>query len=498
MKGDISVAGQQTVLGKLRGRAGHHILEIAYEAMSEELRELLGRIAAFRSPIDYPAIEAVVQDGLSLDPALDELEQRGLLLRAANRYDLHPLVRKHAYEQLSDKAGVHLRLVEYFKAIPAPKRVESMEDLTMGIELYWHTVRGGQLDEAFLLYRHRLSQSLYFQFAAYQRIIELLGALFAEASRSSHLLDETDQIWALNSLANAYSVAGQAARAVPLFERHIELCANSGDRKNLAIGIGNLSLDQLHLGMFEVSESGLREKIRLCQEIRSEYHEVVGRQNLARVLAYQGRFSEAQNELDCSTPYWARRGDQQGASLAAAHAALLALLRRKSQAAAKAAGEARRLADVRGGPHDIIESEWLLGWAQSALGERPEAERHLNEALTRCRRINLIELEPSILLALARHHRDRNLALEALRIADRCQYRLNQADIHNLLARLALDDGNHAEALDHAQKAKDNAYCDGPPHYYKPAYEEAEGLLAEAIQAPKTPDTPAVSSVGVH
>ena len=87
---------------------------------------------------------------------------------------------------------------------------------------------------------------------------------------------------------------------------------------------------------------------------------------------------------------------------------------------------------------------------------------------------------------MARLHQDRETAQKALAIADRCEYRLNQAEIHNFLARLALDSGNPAEARDQAQKAKDYAYCDGPPHYYKPAYEEAERLLAEADQAQGT------------
>ena len=148
-----------------------------------------------------------------------------------------------------------------------------------------------------------------------------------------------------------------------------------------------------------------------------------------------------------------------------------------------AARESHSIAAGRENEADRIWAEWLLGWAYTALGETTAAEPHLNEALPRCRRINLIDLEPSILLALARLHQDREAAQKALSIADRCEYRLDQADIHNFLARLALDSGKPAEARDHAQKAKDYAYCDGPPHYYKPAHEEAERLLAEAAEA---------------
>jgi hypothetical protein len=119
--------------------------------------------------------------------------------------------------------------------------------------------------------------------------------------------------------------------------------------------------------------------------------------------------------------------------------------------------------------------------------------------LTPCRRINLVDHEPDILLALARLRRDqskvpgtpayrgevpgtaqaRSLAEEALAIADRCGYRLVQADAHNLLARLALDEGKLEEARDHAEKARERSWCDGPPHRYEAAFREAERLLGE-------------------
>ena len=116
-----------------------------------------------------------------------------------------------------------------------------------------------------------------------------------------------------------------------------------------------------------------------------------------------------------------------------------------------------------------------------------EAEGHLHDALTRCRRINIVEFEPAILLVRARWHRlkgapdeARRDAMDALAIADRCEYRLHQADTRNFLAQLALDAGNAAAARDQAGMALERAECDGPPHRYEPAHLEAERLLAEA------------------
>ena len=80
----------------------------------------------------------------------------------------------------------------------------------------------------------------------------------------------------------------------------------------------------------------------------------------------------------------------------------------------------------------------------------------------------------------------RDSAKEALRIADRCEYRLCQADIHNFLARLDLESGAKKDALAHAQTAHERALCDDRSHCYKPALDEAESLLKKLNTTPNT------------
>ena len=70
-------------------------------------------------------------------------------------------------------------------------------------------------------------------------------------------------------------------------------------------------------------------------------------------------------------------------------------------------------------------------------------------------------------------------AQQALTIAQRSGYVLHLADIHNHLARLALDAGDTATAHSHAQIAHDYAYCDGPPYAYQTALDEANAILNE-------------------
>jgi tetratricopeptide (TPR) repeat protein len=128
---------------------------------------------------------------------------------------------------------------------------------------------------------------------------------------------------------------------------------------------------------------------------------------------------------------------------------------------------------------DIIQAEYLLGAAYLLKENLLESEKHLIEALTRDRKINLVELEPDILLEFAKlrfkqNHKEEALkfAEEALQIADRCEYRLKQADIHNFLAEFYFDADDLERAREHGEIAKERAECG-----YKPALEKAEKML---------------------
>jgi hypothetical protein len=116
-----------------------------------------------------------------------------------------------------------------------------------------------------------------------------------------------------------------------------------------------------------------------------------------------------------------------------------------------------------------------------------EADRHLSEALTRCRNINAVDGEADILLDLARlraaqGHRDEALRLagEALVITERSEYVLQGADVYVFLAQMAFDSGDRRASQAYAKQARRLATCDGPPDYaYKVAYEEAGALLVK-------------------
>ena len=528
--GDIAAAKRLDVSGDQVQRQ-HHVLETAYNSLTPERQKLLGRIACFRSPVKYDALKALAEteegrvgalrrpeaataEGsdaaarrpYQLDTDLRDLVARGLLHHDAKegRFDLHPIVRRYAYDRLAapDRAAVHTRLCDYFAAVPPPDKVTQLEDLAPVIELYWHTVRAGQFDEARTLFRDRLANVLYFQLGAYQLMIDLLRTLFPDGEdRPPRLKDERAQAWTLNELASSYGQCGQPGRAVPLYEKHNAIYEKAGDKSNFAAGLGNVATQQTVIGALRAAEANLRRSIALDQELKDKFAEACDRQELGRLLAYRGAHAESETELAAALKLFEKQENAQSQCVVWAYRAQreLLLLRSASQSAIRntlsAIAPARRALELAeeqtrtGSPveRDYVRAHWLLGAAHRVAGQPDEAERHLHEALERCRRINVVDHEADILIDLARlrattgaQDEAQRLAEEALVIAERSGYVLQGADAHLELAKLALARNDKATAKEHATEARRLATCDGPPDYtYKAAYDETGALLAE-------------------
>ncbi len=185
--GDIAAASRLDITGDLI-QCRHHVLQQAHDTLAPGSRSLLGRIACFRGPVAYDALKALAENKKNvLDADLRDLLGRGLLNRdlKTNRFDLHPIVRRYAYDRLTgeDRTDVHQHLRDYFADVEMPEEVKKIQDLNPAIELYHHTVRAGRFDEASELFRDRLAKSLYYQFGAYHLLVELLHGLFPEGEK---------------------------------------------------------------------------------------------------------------------------------------------------------------------------------------------------------------------------------------------------------------------------------------------------------------------------
>jgi tetratricopeptide (TPR) repeat protein len=467
-----------------------------------------------------------------LDKALFDLRKRGLLQYESEtqRYDMHPIVRHYAYDHFTDekrRKEAHVQLAMHFiDAMPVTNtKVKTLEDLAPVIELYHHMVGAGNLDEAVRLFKGRLDTPTYYQFGAYQLQIELLRALFPEGEdKPPHLKKESDQLQILNDLALVYSNNGQPFHAVPLKQRVVDFAEKLTNKQNISVALGNLAIEQINIGSLSAAERNNRRRIELTREIEDEHSEAIGYQELGRVLSFRGIWQEAEKELSAGLKLFEKEPNVQSEGVIWSYRALRFLLMAREEAildtrksnneyqisAVKCAQHALELADEDARtdaptPYDYVRAHWLLGAAYRANNELTLAEENLSKALNLCRQINMVDHEADILLDLARlsfayafrsapgsaqdklFEEAKSRAEEALVITERSGYVLQGADVNLFLAELAmagyvLQGTSYASdkeaARFHAKEALRLATCDGPPYYYKVAYEEAERLLA--------------------
>ncbi len=528
--GDILAAKQYEIFGDIKAKR-NHILQRAYDSLKPEHKELLGNLSCFRGSIEFLTIKTIFWN-INLGSSLKDLSHRGLLqyIKEKDRYDIHPLVRRYTYDRLTEinKTAAHERLVDYFETLPQPKKVETLDDLAPVIELYHHKARAGKLDEARAIYYERIQKVLFFQFGAYQTQIELLLVLFPNGEHELPKLSKNDaQAGTINDLATAYSFSGQPRRAIPLFLRNAEYDEKHERKEHLAIGLGNIAnMSQLPIGALRDAQHNMRRSINLCHEINNKHQEAASHREFGRILFYRGELQDAELELEIASKLFKKGNNVQSLGTTWSYIALQHFLMAREavksnsslvisnlQAAVENAKRALEIAREREkikkpNVRDFVRAYWQLGAAYRAGSDFPQAETHLDEALRRCRAINLVEMEADILLELAKLRYMQGETPEALRlvrealiITERSEYVLQGADVHLFLADLALE-GQKLEsdkamndkecALMHAQKARRLAtgwemidgkqvYDETGEYVYKVAYDEA-GRLIEKLK----------------
>jgi tetratricopeptide (TPR) repeat protein len=492
---DISVAQKFKIDGDIIQQK-NHVLEVSYNSLTPHEQKLLSTIACFRSPVALETLQSIAENKETLNNDLQDLRERGLLHfdDKNKKFDLHPIVRRYSYERLTkpDRIATHTRLVDYFEAISEPAKAGKLEDLAPVIELYHHIIRTNNYDDAYNLYIDRLHSTIFLQFGAYQLIIELLQTLFVDGiDKPPRLKDDSAKALTLNALSQGYGMSGQPAKAIPLLNQQISIFEKLDSTQNLGVSLGNQSDWLRAIGSLHAATSNLQRRVKLSKEARDEFREAIGHLALGHMLSYHGAWDEAEQELDhglslfqkvLSTKDWISKKWSYHAQLSILKHDIVKAIDYANKALEFSKQDAEESYPLE---RDFIRDYWLLGSAYRLNGQLTNAEQFLSEAFSRCRAINLVETEANIILDLARLRYDqknyeeaKSLAEEALSITERCGYVLQGADVNLFLAQYALEqEQDKVKAKAYAEAAKKLATCDGPPYYYKVAYEEAERFL---------------------
>jgi tetratricopeptide (TPR) repeat protein len=494
-----------------------HVLEFALHKLDDKERKVLQIIAGFRMPATYDTLTALLvgkgktrfdlrtgkllteegklfDEETKLDATLTELEDRGLIGwdKRANRYDLHPIVRGVVWSGLSDEMqrSVYTSLQAHFEALPMIDdyhKVNNLEDLTPAIELYNTLIGLGRYEDAGRFFYERLEKATLYRLSANRQMIELLEMLFPDGldqlPRSSN---PTQKGFILNGLALRYKSSGQPCRAAPLYRRFIAVASEIKDDHNLMVGLCNLSNALRLSGILYESEIAARRGLVIAYEQYDRFKEAAALRFLGLTLATRNIKNKSESALRRSLQIYVAQSNDQAQGYINSDLAQRALWLCKFALSLSFANRAWDLAQVQKLEADFIRAAQRQGESALGLNDFTTADERLHHALTRARKVNLVEEELSALVALAelqRRQGDVRAARESLddvwEAAERGPYTLIHADACNVLAQIERDESNQEKTVEAATRAYRLAWCDGPPFAYHWGLEKARKHLRE-------------------
>jgi tetratricopeptide (TPR) repeat protein len=428
-----------------------------WESAVEEYEAEIGRQAE-EQLADWRSSEQVMRATASLGAALKDLEDRGLLWwdRSSNTYDLHPIIRAYAHEQLEDTDRVQAndRVRDHFQALPAEDTASaaSVEDLSQTITIFRALIGAGHLLQAGALWTS-LNPALSVKMGAYATIIQLLAPVASERKMRGYL-----------AIAHAY--LGQFEEAI-----HHETSILS----------------------YELGSGSEKAKWQDLESIRTHLN------NLSVHLYYSGALIAAARCLELLMAIDTRVGFGRDASLIMNSAIFLAI-RGDTKEAHKLMDQAKALAPRMISPWFADDVEyWPLYLA--LVADQSLTHEQIDIAATRAyswaQRRDLVELRCELFIqngqyvqALAAAQEGEQLARNAgLDVAPACSAfllgKLGQANEaaatveealtrlnrihpsrrpHRYLALALRELGRVDEARMHARQAYQQAWADGPPY----------------------------------
>jgi len=520
--GDIRVAVEFDANNKLVSRKhGHHVLELAYNALGSSERLLLSQLAAFRFPVNYITLEktlCVPEESESLGLwsrlrdlyaqrrqwhkrqelrlSLRQLISRGLLFfdHERQRYDLHPIVRHYAYDRLSDKKGMHTRLIDYYRVIPVSEAAsgKTIEDLAPTIELFHHTVRARLYEGAFQLFADRLQEPLLKRFCAVHLYTSLIDVFFDSEDSVTGRLSGSAKTMAMACRAHSLKLSGEPRRAIALYEDVVSTYRRDKNERELSVALLQEGLASFVIGDLSTAEKQLWSAVRGCEYHHQREYAFLAQEMLLQIYALEGRDDDFDkiNGAISSLPDTFNRVEA---------TVLRNMFDESLETALSNARRGVELALASGNEMDRIRSKCLLGTIMARHCHESgstdllrDAEKELKEAHERCLSIQLVESEVDAWLGFAWWNlaaKDgegaSEAALRARTIADKSSYAIKlafacwaSAEVSIGLSSLESVDSS-TKALANLRRARDLAYVNGPPHYLRPFVEKLDRQIAQ-------------------
>jgi len=313
------------------------------------------------------------------------------------------------------------------------------------------------------------------------------------------LSDDESKIFVLYALALSLNLTGGwPNRAIPLYEKHIEIAERVGDISQLSMCLGHYAKALRQTGRFRESEAAALRGLKIIRERGDHLREAVNLYWLGMGLAHRGENELSETALERSLRIFRAKASVQSEGVVnaflAQRALWLGLYEQAADFAAKGIVIARKLeldeshVDLHGAVKILIACLRMRGEAtvQSDPADAEGGEHLLLEALRRAHEIEFVEEELPALRSLAlleykrgNYDKAREHLADSWSLSKRGDFRLYHADSLNILARVEFSSGQPEKGAAAAMKAFEMSICDGLPFSYQRGLDDASQILNE-------------------
>ena len=423
--------------------------------------------------------------------ALGELEDRGLLQwdRSTNRYDLHPVVRAYAFEDLAneERFSTYQQIRNYFESLP-PENLDEVTEtnqLRRSLEIYHALVGSRQLDEAAHFYEERLSEMLEYHIANYNLIVELLTPLFLNGTdQLPALSDPFQQNACVTTLAGAFYYLEQTEKALKLYGLTLKLWLDQKDATNLGVELLNYATALRSNNQLAAAQRACE----LARELAKAAHDQDGLAwsylSLLGIYKDTGQWDkieETYRQFNAALPHSQTTFWQTDAEKYYAESLLY-----RGQDATAVLEKAWELAVQSRDPVGQRQIHWLRGETALLAGDYSNAAGHFMDAITLCQKHGAPDDLRDANGGLARTRAYQGKYEEALQLVEEGVQDIDAAEV-------CLLQGKTDRAKEYALKAYKWAWADGPPFVRWWHLERARKVLAllSVTEIMKSPFDPA-------
>ncbi len=442
-----------------------------------------GEIAALQADPVVPGLNDSLTGvtGRDWNKAVSKLRRIGLIAsEAGNAIDAHPLVRQHFGElfkqdNLDAWREGHRRLYEFLQSVPTRECPETNAEMEPLYKAVVHGCLAGKHQEALskvwsVRVIHRGRFPTRFKFGAYSSEVATLSAFFDPPwERLARGLHHFSQRFVLSSVIFSLCAVARMREAARLWQLYWEQELARGDWATAGEAANNLSELLQSGGHLRQAIDIARQSVELAGKSKSFWRRKVSQITLAVAYHAMGLREEAatlfmeveriQKETQPMFPLIHSPHSFGYYDLLLDQGRVAEVRERATQTLQWAISQTWDL-DIAL-EHISLCRMHLISHQCRIGGDLAESTSHIEKAVDGLRRLPTQAWLPHGLLARAELHTytrafaDARADLdEAMDIATRCGFRLHECDAHLGYARLAIVEGNRAEAREHLEKAR--------------------------------------------